>query len=150
MPFQGVRHRSFDRRAARKSRRGNTSPICGFAELSVIEHVASLYRPDSQICHLNREGSLRDPHPYLVDLLQQAQAMSEASGGAFDITVQPLWDLSICAMRFRGALRFLGDETPAHGGVHGCYQREVRFREAVRRGESLISGFAQPGMHARA
>jgi FAD:protein FMN transferase len=64
-----------------------------FAELSLVERVMSLYVPGSQICRLNREGFLQDPHPYLVDVLQRARAMSTASDGAFDITVQPLWEL---------------------------------------------------------
>lgn len=71
-----------------------------FDELSTMEQVMSLYVPGSQICRLNREGCLRDPHPYLVDVLQRARAMSEASGGAFDITVQPLWEVYAAAKKF--------------------------------------------------
>jgi thiamine biosynthesis lipoprotein len=67
--------------------------------LTAIEKVMSLYEPESQLCRLNREGMLRDPHPHLVAVLQQARAMSEASGGAFDVTVQPLWDVYAEAKR---------------------------------------------------
>ncbi len=64
-----------------------------FDELRIVEQVMSLYQRESQLCRLNREGVLRDPHPYLVEVLQRARAMSEASGGAFDVTVQPLWEV---------------------------------------------------------
>jgi thiamine biosynthesis lipoprotein len=64
-----------------------------FAELETVECIMSLYRPQSQICRLNRQGFLDRPHPYLVEVLQAAQATSRHTGGALDITVQPLWEL---------------------------------------------------------
>jgi thiamine biosynthesis lipoprotein len=64
-----------------------------FKELEVVESVMSLYRPQSQLCRLNRDGVLHEPHPYLVRVLQKAQALSVASAGDFDVTVQPLWTL---------------------------------------------------------
>ena len=64
-----------------------------FAELELVEEVMSLYRPHSQICRLNREGTLEKPHPYLVDVLRAAERMSRRTDGAFDVTVQPLWEL---------------------------------------------------------
>jgi thiamine biosynthesis lipoprotein len=64
-----------------------------FAELDMVEEVMSLYRPHSQLCRLNREGVLRQPHPYLVEVLTAAQELAEKSGGKFDVTVQPLWKL---------------------------------------------------------
>ncbi len=68
-----------------------------FEELKTIEKVMSLYVPDSEICRLNREGILHDPHPCLVQVLRYAAAISEASSGAFDITVQPLWEVYAAA-----------------------------------------------------
>ena len=44
-----------------------------FDELRIVEQVMSLYLPESQLCRLNREGVLRDPHPYLVEVLQCAR-----------------------------------------------------------------------------
>ena len=70
-----------------------------FAELETVQSVMSLYRPQSQLCRLNREGMLLEPHPYLVRVLQKARAMSVASGGDFDVTVQPLWTLYAGAKR---------------------------------------------------
>lgn len=64
-----------------------------FAELETVEAVMSLYRPASQLARLNKTGSLAAPHPDLVDVLRAAEEMSRRSGGAFDVTVQPLWSL---------------------------------------------------------
>jgi len=65
-----------------------------FAELERVEQVMSLYRPASQVSQLNRDGRLPNPHPYLCDVLSVARAVSERTHGAFDVTVQPLWDLN--------------------------------------------------------
>ncbi|MGI8978678.1 MAG: FAD:protein FMN transferase [Pirellulaceae bacterium] len=64
-----------------------------FAELEQVEEVMSLYRPHSQLCRLNREGVLRQPHPYLVEVLTAAHELADKSGGKFDVTIQPLWKL---------------------------------------------------------
>lgn len=64
-----------------------------FSELKRVENILSLYRPDSQICTLNRTGSITDPDPSFLEVLQTAGRMSELTGGAFDITVQPLYQL---------------------------------------------------------
>ncbi len=62
------------------------------AELATVQRVMSIYRPESQLSELNREGRLADAHPLLLDVLGHARAMSERTEGAFDVTVQPLWD----------------------------------------------------------
>ncbi len=64
-----------------------------FAELETVEQVMSLYRPNSQLCRLNRDRALERPHPYLVEVLAMAEQTARRSEGAFDITVQPLWEL---------------------------------------------------------
>lgn len=68
------------------------------AALERIEHVEqlmSLYRPDSQLSRLNRLGVLRHPHPDLVAVLSNAAELSKRTDGAFDVTVQPLWNLYV-------------------------------------------------------
>jgi thiamine biosynthesis lipoprotein len=70
-----------------------------FAEIERIEAVLSLYRPESQICQLNREGVLDHPDTRLIEVLREAAAIAEKSGGAFDITVQPLWSLNAEAQK---------------------------------------------------
>ena len=69
------------------------------AELRQVEQVLSLYRLDSAVCQLNRQGVLARPHSFLVEVMRKAQRLSELSGGAFDIKVQPLWELYATAKR---------------------------------------------------
>src|SRR5690606_33904156 len=56
-----------------------------------LERIFSLYRADSDLCRLNRDGRHDAPPLELVELLSLAASVSAASGGAFDVTVQPLW-----------------------------------------------------------
>jgi thiamine biosynthesis lipoprotein len=63
------------------------------AEIERHERIFSLYREDSEICRLNRDGALVRPSPELVGLIAESQRLSTLSDGAFDITVQPLWRL---------------------------------------------------------
>jgi len=63
------------------------------AEVERLERIMSLYRPDSALSRLNREGLLDGPPFDLVRVLSEGRRYSEISGGAFDVTVQPLWDL---------------------------------------------------------
>lgn len=71
----------------------NAALSAAFAELERIEDVMSLYRPESQISRLNRDGVLASPDASLVEVLRFAAGVAEKSGGAFDVTVQPLWKL---------------------------------------------------------
>jgi thiamine biosynthesis lipoprotein len=61
------------------------------AEIERHERIFSLYRDDGEISRLNRDGVLANPAPELVALIQESQRLGALSGGAFDITVQPLW-----------------------------------------------------------
>jgi thiamine biosynthesis lipoprotein len=63
----------------------------GFAEIRRLERIAGLSTPGSDIRRLNAEGRLDRPDPALLDMLTVADDMNRASGGAFDVTVQPLW-----------------------------------------------------------
>ena len=58
-----------------------------FAEINRVEDIMSLYRPESQICRLNRDGRLDNPHPYLVEVLGESRKLAEATGGTFDVTI---------------------------------------------------------------
>ena len=69
------------------------------AELERIEQAMSIYRPESQLCRLNREGSLAEPDPLLMEALRAAAEMSQRSDGGFDVTVQPLWTVYWDAQR---------------------------------------------------
>ncbi|WP_296715440.1 FAD:protein FMN transferase [Rhodoblastus sp.] len=63
----------------------------GFAEIRRLERVAGLSTPGSDIRRLNAEGRLERPDQALLDMLAVAEDVHRASGGAFDVTVQPLW-----------------------------------------------------------
>lgn len=60
-------------------------------EIDRLEDLFSLYRPDSAISRLNRDGFLEDLDIRFLELLSAAQAFSEKTDGVFDITIQPLW-----------------------------------------------------------
>ncbi|MTJ83542.1 MAG: FAD:protein FMN transferase [Telmatospirillum sp.] len=63
------------------------------SELERLERIFSLYREDSHLVRLNREGRLDTPPAELVELLTISRHLSQLSDGAFDVTVQPLWTL---------------------------------------------------------
>lgn len=60
-------------------------------ELARMESIFSLYRDDTEITRLNATGTLRAPSPEMLDVLSLSSALNKASGGAFDPTVQPVW-----------------------------------------------------------
>ncbi len=61
------------------------------SEISRLEDVFSLYRPDSALSRLNRTGRLQAPPFELLECLSLAGAVYSATGGRFDPTIQPLW-----------------------------------------------------------
>lgn len=61
------------------------------AESRRLEQVFSLYREDSPLCELNRNGVLLAPPAELSDLLASCDRFWRLTGGTFDPTVQPLW-----------------------------------------------------------
>lgn len=71
----------------------------------------------SAVAVLNTEGRLAGAPPELVALLERSAAVFEASGGAFDVTVQPLVDL------------LHGSEGLADGGSPDA----IAWREALSR-----------------
>jgi len=63
------------------------------AEIERLERALSLFRDDSEICRLNRDGVLRDPSGDLRRALAVALTTAEVTGGLFDPTVQALWEV---------------------------------------------------------
>jgi thiamine biosynthesis lipoprotein len=63
------------------------------AEIERLERIFALYREDSEIARLNRDGQLFAPSHDLLAVLSLSQHLSALSKGGFDVTVQPLWDL---------------------------------------------------------
>jgi thiamine biosynthesis lipoprotein len=62
-------------------------------KMESLEAVLSRHLPESQLSQLNHTGLLRDAHPALVALVDEARRLSDLTEGAFDITVKPLVDL---------------------------------------------------------
>ncbi|PQA83695.1 FAD:protein FMN transferase [Limnohabitans sp. TS-CS-82] len=58
-----------------------------------VEDDMSLFRPSSALSQLNRTGVLDWPSPDLLKILKMSQRLAQQSQGAFDVTVQPLWQL---------------------------------------------------------
>ncbi|MEW5729532.1 MAG: FAD:protein FMN transferase [Pseudomonadota bacterium] len=63
------------------------------AELRRLEGIFSLYRADSAMATLNRAGRLEAAPAELVELMGRAVETAALTGGAFDPTVQPLWQV---------------------------------------------------------
>ncbi|MEW2918331.1 FAD:protein FMN transferase [Ruegeria sp. ANG10] len=61
------------------------------AEVNRLENTFSLYRPQSELSRLNRDGHLSTPAPELLNVLSLCSALHEATDGVFDPSVQPLW-----------------------------------------------------------
>jgi FAD:protein FMN transferase len=64
------------------------------AEIERLEGELSLYREDSAICRLNREGVLANPSADFLRALRLGLAVAEITG-SFDPTVQALWEAHV-------------------------------------------------------
>ena len=62
-------------------------------EVRRLERLFSLYEDDSALVELNQRSVLVSPAPELVELLRLSQQYAALTDGAFDPTVQPLWEL---------------------------------------------------------
>ncbi len=62
-------------------------------EIERLERVFSLHRSDSELSRLNRDGLVEAPSHDLVKLLAASRRFGALTEGAFDVTVQPLWNL---------------------------------------------------------
>ncbi len=72
------------------------------AAVQAIRHVErqmSLFDENSAACQLNREGVLHKVDPDLLRVLGLAAQIAARSAGAFDITMQPLWQVWAAAQR---------------------------------------------------
>ncbi len=110
-----------------------------FAEARRLDRMLSNYRPGSEWSRLNREAA---EHPVgvsreLFDLLAACLRYSQASEGAFDITVGPL-------MKIWGFYRGSG-RLPAREEVQAALAR-VGYKNIVLDAENLTVRFARPGV----
>jgi thiamine biosynthesis lipoprotein len=61
------------------------------AETERLEAIFSLYRPDSELSRLNRDGELIGPSQDFRLLLERSLAYWKATDGAFNPAIQPVW-----------------------------------------------------------
>ncbi len=109
------------------------------AEIARYERIFSLARADSEISRLNAAGVLAKPSLELRALMEEGRHFSTLSGGAFDISVQPLWRLYEAHFWSRTAVQ---DDVLAR--AHDVARDLVDFR-AIDIGSARI-GFAREGM----
>ena len=62
-------------------------------EAHMVDALTSIDSAASQVHRLNRDGVLACPDRHLLAVLEQARSLSILTRGAFDITVQPLWQV---------------------------------------------------------
>ena len=62
-------------------------------KLFYLENLFSLYNKNSQLSLLNKNGIIHSPDPEMINLLTLSKKYSNITNGAFDVTVQPLWNL---------------------------------------------------------
>ena len=62
-------------------------------KLVQLENLFSLYKENSQLSMLNKNGYVKNPHPDMLTLINLSKKYAEMTDGAFDVTVQPLWNL---------------------------------------------------------
>jgi thiamine biosynthesis lipoprotein len=101
-------------------------------EIDRLDRVFSLYRSDSELVQLNREGRIAAPSSDLVRVFEESRQIAALSGGAFDPTIQPLWQF----------------KAQGGGGPRALEKvLELVDHRAVDIGSRDI-GFARPGMAA--
>ena len=108
------------------------------AAVQAIRHVErqmSLFDENSALCQLNRDGRLHAAAPDLMRVLRLARRVAFGSNGAFDVTMQPLWQAWESARR-AGAL--------ATAGALRAARRQVDWR-ALRLDGANVS-LQRPGM----
>jgi thiamine biosynthesis lipoprotein len=79
--------------AARGERQAEEAVEAAFAEFRRLDALLSHYSDSSEVGRLNRESRLENPSPELQDNIRKSLEFARLSGGAFDITVQPILDL---------------------------------------------------------
>lgn len=105
------------------------------AEIDRMENIFSLYRPNSALRRLNRTGQLSAPPPEMLELLSICAALHRQTDGAFDPSIQPLWNVLAKAGQ-------LG-KTPANSAVKAA--RDLIGFHHVSLGTNAIS-FDLPDM----
>ena len=64
-----------------------------FSEAKRLETILSLYNDNSLVSKLNKDGKITEAPSELVELINYSKIIGRRTFGAFDISVQPLWNL---------------------------------------------------------
>lgn len=113
----------------------------GLAELNRQEAIFSMYRADSAISRLNRDGVLENAPQDFITLLTRALTLAKISGGIYDPTIQPVWQLY-----FRHFTANNPDASGPDARALGKAMALVDWRGVeIDRANARIS-FARPGM----
>lgn len=109
-----------------------------------IDRLMTLHRFDSQVALLNRTGFVARPDPHLLTVLAGARQLSVLTEGAFDVTVQPLWQAYSAA----AVQRRLPDEPQQRAAMALVDYRQLAFDSQrvalLRPGMALtLNGIAQ-------
>ena len=113
----------------------------GLNELKRLEAIFSVYRADSSISLLNREGVLENAPDDFIAMLTRALSLAKISDGVYDPTIQPVWQTY-----FRHFTASNSDPAgPAPRDLAAALEL-VNWRAVeVDAGRSRVS-FARPGM----
>lgn len=109
------------------------------SEAARLERLFSLYRDDSDLVALNKQGALAAPAAEMVDLLSQSLHYARLTDGVFDITVQPLWSLYARHFSAPGAS---ADGPPAE--AIAAARERVGYRHLLVNRDRIA--FGKPGM----
>ncbi|ROV56255.1 FAD:protein FMN transferase [Neisseria chenwenguii] len=117
-------------------------------EVLRLEKIFSLYRDDSAISRLNREGRLNSPPADLLAVLSLSRKIHRATKGAFDPSIQPLWNLYADYFRRHPKAETLPSEADMKKALRLVGFDKVRFDDAAvsfaEKGMSLsLNGIAQ-------
>ncbi|MEQ1719096.1 MAG: FAD:protein FMN transferase, partial [Hyphomicrobium sp.] len=121
-----------------------TALDAAWREIVRVEQAVSLFRSESAISRLNRDGVLDDPPETLVQMLAQALDIARLTDGAFDPTVQPLWKVYDAA--FAAGRPATDSDVAAAGALIGFSGVEVGLKRIRlgRPGMALtLNGVAQ-------
>lgn len=106
-------------------------------EIARLERIFSLHQPHSQIVRLNTTGLLRRPAPEMLEVLSLSDTLHRASEGAFDPTIQPVWQ----------AVATAGIDGTTPDILSKCGWHRLRFDASAirleRSGALTLNGIAQ-------
>lgn len=116
-------------------RTGEHAVAAAFDRMQLLESILSRFQPNSQLSRLNQDGRLLGANVALSTVLQRAIEYGDLTGGAFDVTVEPL------LASYRAAI----SQGQAPEAIDLSHQLErVDYRQIGLEGDHIALGL--PGM----